>query len=63
MAARCREMRSDALCCFDWDRIGYDGVCAKKGRFLVHHEVGFGFVNLPDLLDLLMSYEIGAKKS
>ena len=56
------ELRSDALCCFDWDRVGNDHVCSKNGLVLVHHEVGFGFVNLPGLLDHLMSYEISAKK-
>ena len=55
-------MRTDSLCCFDWDRVsGDDPVCSKNGVVLVHHEVGY-IVNLPGLLDHLMSYEIGAKK-
>ena len=35
---------------------------SKNKLVIAHHEVGFGYVDLKEMLDTLMSYEILAKK-
>ena len=56
------ELRSDGLCNINWRQWGQLPV-RSMGRIVVrHHEIGYGTIDLDDIMACLLGYEIGAKK-
>ena len=57
------ELRTDGLCGIPWCKWGKLPVMSTVGVVIRHHELAYGGnVHLRDVLTLLLSYEIGAKK-